>query len=202
MKRIRANTLTEVLIVVAVIATIAAMIVPVLTSAKKKGSEATALNNLHQLGLAAGLYHNDFGEYPVSIDQLVAQGMATKELASSPFDTKPDGWANDFAKRAPRSAMARPLKYRVTFVSVSNFGYGTDLLRKLEEKESGGWLVDPTIGTCADPLISWCWHGPYIRLSFDGAAIRRTEPWTTKSYRGRPSENISFKSLFGDDDKS
>jgi prepilin-type N-terminal cleavage/methylation domain-containing protein/prepilin-type processing-associated H-X9-DG protein len=58
-------TLIELLVVIALIAILAALLLPALARAKAAGQSAKCKSNLHQIGIALGLYTLDFRKYPL-----------------------------------------------------------------------------------------------------------------------------------------
>lgn len=60
-----AMTLVELLVVVAIIATLAALLLPAVQAARESARRAHCQNNLRQLGLGLQEYHIDFEQFPI-----------------------------------------------------------------------------------------------------------------------------------------
>jgi prepilin-type N-terminal cleavage/methylation domain-containing protein len=149
MKR-RAVTLTEVLVVIAIVALLAALVLPVFVSALRKSKETPCISNMRQLYTAWSLYleaNND--GMPPTIATLAAENPQLASVLKCPADNY--GGANIF--------FTEKLKLPVSYFYIID----------LEDFRSAIFEADP------NHAIAYCVvHGERVQSSMDFVPLRDT----------------------------
>jgi prepilin-type N-terminal cleavage/methylation domain-containing protein len=81
MKKLYGFTLIEILVVITIIFILAAILLPVITIARRKAQESSCISNLRQLGLAISMYCTDYDDkYPHALHPYDKEefGLGTK----------------------------------------------------------------------------------------------------------------------------
>lgn len=93
-KREEGFTLIELVVVMAIIAILASLAVPVFTAQLKKAREAVLQEDLHVMRNAIDSYTMDKGKAPQSLDDLVQAGYL-RAIPVDPMTHSSDTWATD-----------------------------------------------------------------------------------------------------------
>ncbi|MFW5697987.1 MAG: prepilin-type N-terminal cleavage/methylation domain-containing protein [Fimbriimonadaceae bacterium] len=170
----RGITLTELLVVVAIVAIITAIISPSLIHAKKSAMGSVNAAQLRQAGVAHGIYTADFGDTLPDTRTLVTAGYLDQELLADPLDKTSEGMMNCYRTRKAGGLISEPVGYFDSYLNV-NEHLGQILIERLDEIDPNyGWLVAPYLSEPA-----WSKYpcsiliGTYKRLRMDGSVITR-----------------------------
>jgi len=184
MKRVRSGfTLIELLVVVAIIAILAAILLPALAQAREKARQATCLNNLKQLALAIVIYADDFNGYyflrneantaPRWADQYSAYKFTPRLPSAGKVSIymcpsgNPNTWSAaggtyvTYGIRDPRMLNTALLKY---FIYESGYDYANIKIiqRPAEWVVFSDCITGPTCGQALGPGTQfWTTYGNY-----------------------------------------
>ena len=86
--------MVELLLVVAVLALLAAFLLPVYFSSRERGRQTVCLANLRQIGQALSMYRQDYDSYPgfwAGVPEALAPYVKNQRLLFCPSSTEPQG---------------------------------------------------------------------------------------------------------------
>ena len=134
-RRRQGFTLIEIMLVVIILATLAAMVVPRLTGRSEKAKVAVAKADIEShLATALKLYELDNGNFPSSSQGL--QALLAKPTASP----VPENWNGPYIDKDPVDPWGRPYVY----VSPGNHNLDYDLSSKGKDEKKG-----------EDDIVNW-----------------------------------------------
>lgn len=157
-------TLIELLVVVAIIAILAGMLMPALSSARARAVSISCASRLKQIGTADSFYQNDYGYFCPMTDKMSAtvNWFGTGSYSTG-YDFTGDGYLNVYLKKAsdgekmlsqrntnvlfcPDSSVEKFLpKDREDVTSASGGGYGASPLH--------GWLGFMSVGDGGEQML-------------------------------------------------
>ncbi len=101
MKR-SAFSVTELLIVCAIVCILAALLFPIFGRTKEQAKQTACMSNLHQVFVAMKLYQNDFDAYPFSPDPVVLSPLYLKSGLLRCGDQRLKNVKNDYVMSGTR----------------------------------------------------------------------------------------------------
>jgi prepilin-type N-terminal cleavage/methylation domain-containing protein len=191
-----AFTLIELIVVVAIIATLAAILFPVFSKAKARAFDAETLTSLRQLAAAQELYSadNDSSTKPhmFSVKLLAETRYFGKTLLTVIGDEMKDGYGNAYYERMHQQRA----DFRFSYADASPFH--TYIEEALEGKHRGaGWaLAFAHTSDEADHHLPQ-YPARFNRLRFDGSAVpgvwngRTKEGWTCVTFPGMFLDDVA-----------
>jgi prepilin-type N-terminal cleavage/methylation domain-containing protein len=175
----RGYSLIETLVVITIIAVLASILMPTLTSAKRQAVKTDDMSKMRQLGQAAAMYEDRHGEFALHTSQLLAERLVTPELLVSTRDDTEDGLANQVARYTTRllgdlTHLGRPVQYKNTFIALGDFGLDHQALREdIMSGPAAGWLIDVIESERNEFPTPTQWNGTYRRLTLEGSVVTR-----------------------------
>jgi prepilin-type N-terminal cleavage/methylation domain-containing protein len=91
-------TLVELLLVILIVAVLAALLYPVMASARKEARMSRCTANLREMGMAYSMYASDYGEAPNPLQWVRA--VDDSRLLSCPEDDRPDRTISSYTFRS------------------------------------------------------------------------------------------------------
>lgn len=188
----RALTLTELLVVIAVILLLAGVTFPLTQAVRNSSLLSVELHQFRQLAVAHGIYLAESDDAtPGSTIPLVSSKLAPVELVVSPFDPLDDGFGN-----VHRAGHNEPkTQYKDSYLTLATV-VGRSFFPQFEDSSAGGWLVsfrDHLLKYKQDVVLR---PVSYSRLTFDGGLVKRTVP-VRFNHEGAPSTPLDR--CFSDD---
>lgn len=174
----RGFTLVEILVVILVLAVIAAILYPVLTTGRVKSNESVCISQLRQIGKAFEMYQEDYGYRPLRLHNLWPVYVSDKRLFVCPNDawTARGGWAwSAWGKHnTPPEKWPFPISYGYFF---ANHIHDADWELAQAQPGRPGYVVCVLHGEQTDhrlePDEAPYFQGRTLRLCFDGSVIAR-----------------------------
>lgn len=162
------------MVAVLILTILAGLTMPALFQGRRSSFGAVEISNLRQIGQAALIYEQTYGDHPLGTRLLVQTKLIPPEICSSPLDDSREGLANLFVAEAAKSSdvyATRKVPYKNSFTSFDTMAWTLQRKKKyLDNNPSPGWLVSLAAGTPAIPgQILGSYTGRYRRLLMDGS---------------------------------
>jgi len=171
----------ELLVVIGIIFVLTTLLIPALSGAKKRSRQVVCLSHLRQLGLAVGMYADDWGVRPSGMQPMsdlhylqVAATLMCPEDASG-------NWGGIYQETSRRAVAPGESAEKVRYSYINNLSWDRWYLIDLLKAGSGAGLAvcqthGHKTGCGANPSIL-NFEGLLLRLQHDGAVVKRKVLW-------------------------
>jgi prepilin-type N-terminal cleavage/methylation domain-containing protein len=195
-------TLVELLVVMAILGLLAGVLLAMGARSRHTAMQASCINNLHQIGLALGMYLDDYGVRPTRITDLARAGYASPDVLVCPQDATGD-YSGLFCRQWTDGRCGPSPSLPTSYVYIG--GARTDDMYERLERLGGqaSYLVCPSHGHPAKegweqpPAVGY-YEGKILRLSFDGSVHTGNVTWARGRTQGDTWTVYSFWKLFTD----
>jgi len=192
-------TLVELLITIGIIATLAAILLPVLHQARKQARTVPCINQLRQLGLALQMYKQDYGELPEASGYFWESQYANPQLSICPEDSTKEWGTSVHNSRVERHG-GKLLRFKTSYLYSKDYIKGESWLQQTNQEGAKlGTFVCQCHGKKEIPVgfspdVTW-YQGTVLRLRLDGGIMTRSLYLTRCNDR---VQSFPVTSLFSD----
>lgn len=170
-------TLVEILVVVAIVAVLAAILLPVYSRAKWSAYDTTNISNLKQIGLAGAMYADTHQiKAPLSLHPLVDEGSIPLNIIVSPNDGFTLGQGGYLREKVHvQTGSVGPKRYRFSYWGREELGINYKNIDRSEPYyqlgQNRGWLLYFRETKTDSSFIKD--GAPYFRLLIEGSVVKR-----------------------------
>jgi len=194
-------------VVTAIVIALAGIAASVYVRATERGRVDVEINQMHQIGLAANLYHEQYDSWPVSTMQLVDAHLIPKEICLSPRDRYENGFSNAWLKDEGSSYSSSQIARRVspfpnTYICLGDMvdGHQEDYAKEMtDEPNFGLFVANLDAKMVSGNTVSGVYEGLYRRVLLDtSVVVRHHQIFKGLDHTGKPIKFGGIISWFVD----